>query len=164
MTAARERIVDRARNREHFAAVVEREARRDQRAAAARRLDDERAEREAGDDSIALREEQFLRLDAGRVLGHEQPAHGYLGRKLRVLARKDHVEAAAEHGYRAAGRGQCTAMARAVDACREPARDRQAALREIARELLGRLFAAGRGAAATDNRELRGRQQLEVRS
>ena len=49
-------------------------------------------------------------------------------RELVVLARKNRVETAAEHGDRSAERLHRAAMARAVDADGEPARDRQAAL------------------------------------
>ena len=162
VTAARERIVDRARNREHLAAMVHGLPRGDQRAAAPRRLDDERAERQARDDAIALREEQLLGLDAGRVFRHEQAACRDVGRELRVRAGKHDVDTAAEYGDGAPKRRQRPAMACAVDARREPARDRQAALAEIACELLRGFSAAGRGAATTDDRELRRRQQLEL--
>src|SRR5690606_23028773 len=51
------------------------------------------------------------------------------------------------------------AMARAVDAAREPARDRETVPAQVAGELLGRLASARRRIAAADDRELRRREQ-----
>src|SRR5262249_3594094 len=71
MTTACERVVNGPRNREDLASVIRSEPRSDQRAAAPRRLDDERAERPAGDDPIPLGEVRLVRLDARRVFRHE---------------------------------------------------------------------------------------------
>ena len=72
VAAARERIVNRARNRKHLAAVVERTACRDQRAAAPRRLHDQRAERKPGDDAIASRKVRPSDRGTDGDLGHQR--------------------------------------------------------------------------------------------
>src|SRR5205807_6623145 len=56
VTASGDRTVDGARDREHLAALLDRQACGDERAALARGLDNERAEREAADDAVAARE------------------------------------------------------------------------------------------------------------
>src|SRR5260370_37212739 len=52
----RDRTVDGARDRKHFASLFRREARGDERAAMACGLDHQRAEAEAADDAVAPRE------------------------------------------------------------------------------------------------------------
>ena len=118
----RERRGDLARHGEHLAALVEREVGRDQRAAALARLDDDRRAREAGDDPVSGRKPPRRRLDTRRVLGHDQPALGDLGREARVRARVVAVDAAAEHGDVVPPALERPTMRRAVDAARE-ARD-----------------------------------------
>ena len=63
------RIERGARHREHLAALFERHARGDQRAGAARRLDDDHAERQSGDQPVAAREIAGARLPAERHFG-----------------------------------------------------------------------------------------------
>ena len=104
----------------------------------------------------------FVRLDARRVFRHEQPALGDRGGEVRMLARIDRIEPAAEHGDRASDLGERAAMARAVDTDRESARDREAARGEIARELLRVVAAAARRVAAAYDRELRAGEQRAV--
>ncbi len=72
MTAARERIVYRARHGEDFAPLLECMPRGRERSAGQRRLHDERAEREAADNSISAREVLRTRRRAHRKLGHER--------------------------------------------------------------------------------------------
>ena len=67
---------DRARNGEDVAAEVVGQPRRDERARAPRRLDDDDSRREAGDDAVADREILGTRLGARRVLREEQVLGG----------------------------------------------------------------------------------------
>jgi len=68
MAAARERVMDRAGQREHLAALLGGEPRRYQRAGFQACFDDERAETQAGDDPVATREKFRLARRAGRKL------------------------------------------------------------------------------------------------
>ena len=65
-TTAGERVVNRAGNRKDLAPLSDRVLRRNQRTASQSRLNDENAERQAADDSIASRE---VALDRGRSNG-----------------------------------------------------------------------------------------------
>ena len=81
--ALRARVERMARHGEHLAALLGGHARGDQRARAARRLDDHHAERDAGDDAVAAREVLGARLEARRHLADEAAALG----DLRAAAR-----------------------------------------------------------------------------
>src|SRR5215467_7990166 len=74
VASARERMMDRARNREHVAPLVARRAGRDQRARTQARFDDERAEREARDDPVAARKVVLASRRARRELADERAA------------------------------------------------------------------------------------------
>src|SRR5690606_22287137 len=120
----------RAGNGEDIAALLEREARRDERARAHRRLDDDDAERETGDDAIAAREELAARLRAERHFRDEQAALGDLRMELAILLRIDDIETAADDAYGSAiERG---AVGGRVDAAGKPRDDDIAFLAEIA--------------------------------
>ena len=93
-----ERRRDLARHREHLASLLEREVGGDQRAAALARLDDDRRRSEARDDAVARGESPRRRLDAGRVLRHDQPGLRDAPRELGVRGGVVAVDAAAEHG------------------------------------------------------------------
>src|SRR5690349_4815859 len=100
MTAARERMMDRTRNREHVAALIARITRGDQRARAESRFDDERAERESRDDSIAAREVVGAARRARRELADERAAGLDARSELAMPRRKHDVGSGAEHGDR----------------------------------------------------------------
>ena len=102
MAAARQRVVDRARHREHLAVVLGGEPRRDQRTAGERRLDHQRAEAEAGDHAVAARK---LSASAGVPSGTRDQRAAAVDDRVREIAvggRIDAIEAGAEHGQRAA--------------------------------------------------------------
>ena len=129
------RIERRARHGEDLAALFERQARGDQRAGALRRLDDDDAERQPGDEPVA----------AGKVARRAAPSRAAFRRRARppadrveqrrMLGRIDVVVAAGEHRD-GAGREAC-AMRRGVDAARQPGDDGKAGLAELARDPLG---------------------------
>src|SRR5262245_48834874 len=102
------------------------------------------------------------RLDPGRVLRHEQSALRNRARELRVRARVNGIESAAEHGDRSADLLERAAVARAVDADRKAARDREAVLGQMTCELLRGVAPAARRVAAADHCELRAREQRKV--
>ena len=69
-------IVDRARDEEAVAALLERPRRGDERAAARRCLDDDRGVGEAADDPVPARERAGGRLEVRRELGDDRAAGG----------------------------------------------------------------------------------------
>ena len=131
---------DLARHGEDLAALLEREVGSDQRAASLARLDDDRRLGEAGDDAVAGREAPRRRLDAGRVLGHDQTTLGDARRELGMGGGVVAVDAAAEDGDRQTAGVERAAVGIAVDASREAA-DRRRARPRRAR---GRAFARPR--------------------
>ena len=84
------------------------------------------AAREAGDDAVARRKAPRRGLDAGRVLGDDQPRLGDAPRQVGVRGRVVAVDAAAEDRDRRATGVERAAMRLAVDAAREPADDDEA--------------------------------------
>ena len=125
--ALRARIERRAGHREHLAALFQRHPRRDQRARAARRLDDDDAERQPRDQPVAAREIAAARLPAERHFADGRAVGQDRRRKLRMLGRIDVIVPAGQHRDGAA-REAC-AMGGGIDAAREPRYDRQSRLR-----------------------------------
>ena len=153
--ADRERGRDLARHREHLAAFLEREVGGDQRAAPLARLDDDRRLREAGDDAVPGGKAPRRRLDAGRVLRHDQAALRDPGGELGVRGGVVAVDAAAEDGD-----GQPSGVERApvrvaVDAAREAADDDEPGGGELAAEHPRDVGAVGGAAAGADDRRPR---------
>jgi hypothetical protein len=162
VTATRQRAVDRAGNRKHLASLLGREPRGDERSARQRCLDDERPHREPADDAIAAREVLGERWHAGRKLGDERAVRGDLARERCVFAGIDAIGATALHRDRAASASERTAMARGVDAEREPAGDGEPCAREMLGELRGRVAADRGRVARADHRELRQAEYARV--
>ncbi len=150
MAAARQRRVDGARDGEDFTAVLRRQAGGDERPAVARRLHDQDAARQPGDQAIAtgkvaaqgraaqrqFRDQRALRRDA----------FGQSGMPRRI----DLVDSRAHDGDRAGavrGRRPGAFVGRRIDALRQPADDAPAVLGQEARESAGVFHAAGRRAA-----------------
>src|SRR2546430_2483737 len=121
VAAARDRTVDRARDRKHLAPGFRRQARGDERAAVARGLDHQRAEREAADDAVAPREVLTERCGAWRELRHQRAADPNTRREALVLLRIDAIEAGAAHGQRESLDRQRPFVAGGID----PERDRK---------------------------------------
>ena len=156
MAALRERRMDRAGNREHFAALLARKARRDQRSRRQRRLDDEHAARKAADQAVAARE----------VLLARRRARQEFGQQARRFARSRCARSRLRAGYTRSGPVPTTASVAAsvaerafvrggVDAERQSRHDRQAGGRKRLRELARVRPALRRRVPAADDRERR---------
>ena len=115
------RIEGMAGHGEHLAALLGGHARGDQRAGAARRLDDQHAQRDAGDDAVAAREILRAGQKPGGFSLTRQPRSPMRRCKLGVLGRIDVVDAAGEHGDGAVRRGPPRGPPRR---CRAPGRRR----------------------------------------
>ena len=153
------RIERRARHGEHFAALLERQPRRDQRARAFRRLDHDDAERKPGDQAIAAGKIARPRLPAERHFGDREAGRQDGLQEVAVLGRIDPILAAGEHGD-GAGR-QAGAVRGRIDAAGEPGDHGEAGFAQAARQLLGDLDAGGRSIARADDRH-RGLRQRRV--
>ena len=120
MAAARLRRVDRARDREDLAAGLGRQARRDQRSGPQRRLDDQRAARQAGDDAVADRKVLRQRRHADRELADDRCRRQRCDARERAMPRRiDAVEPGADDGDRAGRRPRARPRARRRR-CRAP--------------------------------------------
>src|SRR3569833_2380428 len=98
MTAAREGVVDGARDGEHLSALLRRETCRDERAALNIRLHHEGAEAHAADDAVATREVVRPRRRPGREFGNQCAAVIDDGvREFAVTGGVDAIEARAHH-------------------------------------------------------------------
>ena len=127
-------IEDPSRQRPHVAPQLERLARRRQRAAARRRLDDQAGAPERRDDAVADREVLRQRGHPDRELRDQRALPLDVAPQTRRSARIVDVEPAAEHGDgRAAGVAQRGAMRRGVDAAREARHDGEAGARQRVR-------------------------------
>ena len=159
MAAARERTVDGARDRKHLAPGFPRQARGDERAAVARGLDHQRAERKPADDAVAPREVLTQRRGAWRELRHQRAADPDTRREALVLLRIDAIEAGAAHGHRESLDRQRPFVAGSIDAERQSAGHGEPGARKPRRELMRRGATARRGAARADHGELRGAER-----
>src|SRR3569832_3011150 len=148
MTAAREGVVDGARDGEHLSALLRRETCRDERAALNVRLYHEGAEAHAADDAVAAREVVRPRRRTDREFRNQRAAANDDGvREFTMAGGVDAIEARAHHREGAAVL-QCAAMRGGVDAHGAAARDGEAGPAEVGGEGLGRAFSAGAGVAA----------------
>lgn len=135
---------------EDLAVLLESHARRDERAGALGRLDDDDTEREPGHQAVA----------AWKVPGAGLPAHGHLGDQgatlvqdgfgqRDVLGRIEFVEPAGQHGH---GSGAKTGgMRRGVDAARQAGDDRIALGAEVAGQHPSEFLTGGGGVARADD-------------
>src|SRR5581483_6217249 len=151
--AARVRRVDAAGNREDLAVLLERLAGSNQRAALEVAFDHQHAERDAAEDAVAAREELAAWLRAERVVADQRAALDDLLGEALVLRRVDQVEAAREHGDRAAAGIERGAVRDGVDAAGEAADHGHAVGRKPARHVFGRLPAIDGDAARADYRD-----------
>src|SRR5439155_24768139 len=111
-------------------------------------------------DAVADGKVSGRRRRAGRVLRQDQARARDLLGEAPVLARVDHVDARAQHGQRPSPGSQASPMGRSVDPTGQAARDRDAALREIAGQPLGHLKTVERGVTRSDDRN---RREIEGR-
>ena len=121
----------------------------DQRARAFGGLDDDDAERQAGNQPVAAREIAPARLPAERHFGDGGAGRQDGVEQVGMFRRIDAVLAAGEHRHGTAF--EAGAVGGRVDAARQPGDDGEAGLAEIAREPLGELDAGGRGVARADD-------------
>ena len=137
MAAARRAAIDAAGHGEHLAALLHGVPGGNQRPGALGGFDDDHAQAQAGDDSIALRKRAGKRRRARRVFAdHCAVQNDFVGQRL-VFRRIDVQHAAAEHGDRAAAGLQRPAMSGGVDAAGQAADDRIAAAGQASRQPFG---------------------------
>ena len=132
--AFRARIERRARHGKHFAALFERQPRRDQRARAFGRLDDDDAEREPGNQAIAPRKIPRAGLPAERHFGDRDAGRQNLVEQVAVFRRIDSILAAGKHRDRSIAKAG--AMRRRIDAARQTGNDGKAGLAQAPREIV----------------------------
>ena len=152
MAALRKPAVDRPRHREHLAPLLTGEPGRDQRPGAIGRLDDHRAERQPGDDPVALRKRAGMRGGERRRFADQGPVGDHLEGQLVVLRRVDIQHAAAEDGDRPAAGGDGATVRGCVDPAGQAAGDGVPGAGEPAGELLGDSPPVGIGMARADDR------------
>ena len=116
------------------------------------RLDDERPLRQTADDAVARGEEGRQRLDARRILRDDRAALRNLREQTAILSRIRHIDAAAEHGDRAACLER-TAMRPRIDAARCTADDRQARSGQLLAELERQRLTVRAQAPRADDRD-----------
>ena len=149
-----------AGNGEDFAPLLGGEARGDEAARASRRLDDEHAQRQAGDDAVASREVLAARGEAEGHFADEAAALADLALQVLVLGWIDVVEAAGEHGD---GAGVDRRLVRhAVDAARQAGGDDEAGAADLVRELACQLGAGRRALSRPDDGDGRPLQKRDV--
>jgi len=162
MTAARQRIVDRTRNREHVAALFARVARGDQRARSQACFDDERSESETRDDPVAPRKIFRPARCARRKFADERAVRCDACGEFLMLGGIDDIGPRAEHGDRHAACVERRRVRRAIDAFGEAARDRESRRDERTRKTPRVIEAGMTRAAAADDRDLRAPQRRRV--
>src|SRR6185312_843711 len=123
VTAARERIADRAGDGEHLPTLPGCESSGLERAAGERGLDHQGTRRQAADQAIAAREVLAARRGARRKLGNQCSALTDSIRQTCVLPWIDLVETRRADRYRAATRCECALVTRSVDSNSHAARD-----------------------------------------
>ncbi len=161
MAAARLRRMDGAGDGEHFAPLLRRQPRRDERAGSQRGLHHQRALRKPGDDAVAPGEVGGQGRRAERIFADHHALAGDAVRQVAVAGRIDTVQPRADHGD-GAGAGSATVrqdraglqgpfVRSGIDAERQPRDDAQARAAQRPPELPGVLRALrGRVAAADD--------------
>ena len=152
------RLTDPARNEEGVAALLERPRGGDQRAAAGRRLDDDRGVGHAGDDPVPAREGPRRRLDVGGELRHHRPAgpNDPVGEAACAAREQPGMAAADDRDRRAAGH-QGGLVRLAVDADREARHDRCLDPREARRRSAPPAAARRRSGSRADHGDGTGR-------
>jgi hypothetical protein len=136
-----------------FAALFERQPRRDQRAGAFCRLDDDDTKREPGNQAIAPRKIPRPWLPAERHFGKRDAGRQDLFEQVAVFRRIDSILASGEHGDGAFAKAG--AMRRRIDAARQARHDGEASLAQAARKNLRQLHAGRRRIARADHGDRR---------
>ena len=148
----RERRGDLAGNREHLAALLEREVGGDECAANAPAPRRPRWRAQAGDDPVPRREAPRRGLDSRRVLGDDQTVGRDPAGELRVRARIVAVDAAAENGDGRPAGVERAAVGLRVDPAGQAAHDDEAGRGQLAPEHARDAGAPyGAGAARADD-------------
>ena len=154
MATARQRAVDRARDREHLAALFGRIAGGDQRTRLEAGFDHQGAEGKSGNDAVAAREVFSLARRARWKLADQGTAGGDFPGKGEMLARIDEIGAGAKHGQGAALDIEGRPMRGGIDAIGHAAGDGKAGIGQGAGKASRDRQAAVAGTAAADNGDL----------
>ena len=157
-------VAARARQCEHGAAVVVRVLGGDGRAAGRRRLDDDAHVAQRGDDAVPHRELRRVRLDAVRVLAHDEAVRAHGGVQRAVAARIRDVEPGRDDTDRVSAARERALVRGAVDAEREPADDGDAGAAEERADLARIGEPVRRRGAGTDDRDARRARTLRART
>ncbi|MCY1433587.1 hypothetical protein D9M71_496190 [compost metagenome] len=163
VAATRARVVDRARNGEHLAALLGSQAGGDQRTAGRAGLDHQHAEGQPADDAVAPGEIAGVRRRRQRQLGDQRAALGNDALSQPAVALGiDALETGAEHRHGGAAGRQGALVGGAVDAQRQPAGDHEAAAGQAAGEGRGGIQSRPAGLTAADHGQLRTLEQLGI--
>ena len=146
------------RHRHHLAPLVERVARGDQAARAARRLDHHHGPGEARDQPVPAREVPRGGREAERLFRNQQPLGPDALRKRKVLGRVGAVEPARQHGDRAGRQGGL--VGGGVDPARQARDHHQPGLAEPCAQPPRRPQPQRRGIARADQRDGRFPRQV----
>lgn len=155
MTTLAERVMNGPGHGEHLASVFRGEPCRNERAAPACRLDDERAQAESRDDAIAQRKLERADGMPRRIFRNDEASSPDGLGELAIACRIDAVDAPARDRDGVAPAVESAAMARRVDAGRETARDDEPEAADLECEGLRRYLAVAARVPAADDRELR---------
>src|SRR5262245_31104396 len=126
--------MNRPRDREHLAALIRRETRRDQGSGFQRGLDNEAALGETRDEAVATRKIRGVGFSAKRKFRYQGAARHDLLRERRVATGIRDVDTGAEHGNGRAASLKASTVSLAVHADRQAAHDRKTRVAERARE------------------------------
>ncbi len=147
------RIERRTWHRENFAALLCRETRGNKRPRPVRRLDNDDAVCEPGDDSVTARKIAATRLPSKRHLTDRRAITKQRFKNGRVISRVDSIKPTGENGD---GAALAAYLVRAnVDAPRETRDDNKAGIRQATREPLGKGKTRGGGIARADDGDSR---------
>ena len=155
VTALGERRVDRAWNREYFAALLARPARGDQRARRQRRLDDEHASRKAADKPVAARKIFLARRRARNEFGQDATGLRDAPREIAVACRINAIGARADDGERRRVGPERAFVRGRVDAERQPRHNCQVGRGKRFRKFARVRLALRRCVPAADDRQRR---------
>ena len=134
----------------------------DERAAAQSGFDDQYAEAQSADNSVATRKVIAARIHTRRKFRHDGAAGRNPTRKFRVALRINPVRPGAQHRNGPATGVQRAKVGRGIDALRQPTRDNQPRIGQMCGKVACRIAPAGRGVAAADNGQLRQAQQFRI--
>ena len=148
--------------REDLATLFARQPRGNQRSAAPRRFDDDRAEAQAADDPVTLGEMGLVRVEFKWELGDQRTAGSYVMGERTIGGRVDPVDAVPEHRNRPSAGVQRATVSGCVDALGEPADDDEAVAGKVLGKVVRVAGAAAGWVATADNRKCGQAQKRRV--